>query len=125
ALGANAVRVQVAARLNFDQVDRTIEAYDTAGGVLKVEQRSLSEPDSIQGGMASTVLSNEYLNSRTVERIIGNVGGVTRLTVSAMVDSRRGEGGGEMLDSEQEQIAAIIRDAIGFDESRGDRVSVV
>lgn len=125
AMGANAVRVQVAARLNFDQVERTIEAYDTAGGVLKVEQRSLSEPDSIQGGMASTILSNEYLNSRTVERIIGNVGGVTRLTVSAMVDSRRGNGGGEMLDSEQEQIASIIRDAIGFDEARGDRVSVV
>src|SRR5690606_32821593 len=68
ALGPEAVRVQLAARLNFDQVERTIEAYDTAGGVLKTEQRSLSQPDSVQGGTSATVLSNEYLNSRTVER---------------------------------------------------------
>lgn len=125
ALGSEAVRVQLAAQLNFDQVERTIEAYDTAGGVLKVEQRSLSQPDSVQGGTSATVLSNEYLNSRTVERIVGSVGGISRLTVSAIVDSRRGGAGGEMLESERLQLNGIIRDAIGFDSTRGDRVNVV
>jgi flagellar M-ring protein FliF len=125
ALGPDAVRVQVAARLNFDQVDRTIEAYDTSGAVLKTEQRSQAEPDSAVGGVASTVLSNEYLNSRTVDRIIGSVGGVTRLTVSALVDSRALGSDGTLQDADRERYAGVIRDAIGYDESRGDRVSVV
>lgn len=125
AMGPDAVRVQVAALLNFDQVERTIEAYDTAGGVLKTEQSSLTRGDSLAGGASATVESNEYLNSRTVERIVGSVGGVTRLTVSALVDSRRAGAGGEMLDSDRAQLEGIIRDAIGFDESRGDRVSVM
>jgi len=125
AMGPDAVRVQVAARLNFDQVERTIEAYDTAGSVLKTEQSSLTRGDSIAGGASATVESNEYLNSRTVERIVGSVGGVTRLTVSALVDSRRAGAGGEMLESDRAQLESIIRDAIGFDESRGDRVSVM
>lgn len=125
ALGADAVRVQVAARLNFDQVERTIEAYDTAGAVLKAEQRSQTRGDSAAGGAGATVESNEYVNSRTVERIIGSVGGVTRLTVSALVDSRRNGAGGEMLEADRTQLEGIIRDAIGFDESRGDRVSVM
>ncbi len=125
AIGPDAVRVQVAARLNFDQVERTIEAYDTAGAVLKVEQLSQSRTDSLSGGATATVENNEYLNSRTVERIVGSVGGVTRLTVSALVDSRRSGSGGEMLDSDRAQLEGIIRDAIGFDEARGDRVSVM
>lgn len=125
ALGPEAVRVQVAARLNFDQLERTIEAYDTSGAVLKTEQRSQALPDSLQGGVASTVLSNEYLNSRTVDRIIGSVGGVTRLTVSALVDSRALGSEGTLQDSDRERLAGVIRDAIGYDESRGDRVSVV
>lgn len=125
ALGPDAVRVQVSARLNFDQVDRTIEAYDTTGGVLKTEQRSLSQPDTSVGGVSSTVLSNEYLNSRSVERIIGSVGGVTRLTVSALVDTKALGSEGTLLDADRERFAGVIRDAIGYDSARGDRVSVV
>lgn len=125
ALGPEAVKVQVAARLNFDQVDRTIEAYDTSGAVLKSEARSLSEPDSSVGGASSTVLNNEYLNSRTVERIIGSVGGVTRLTVSALLDTRALGSEGTLQDADRERFAGVIRDAIGYDSTRGDRVSVV
>ena len=125
AVGPEAVRVQVAARLNFDQLERTIEAYDTAGGVLKLEQRSTAQPDTIQGGPATTVLSNEFLNSRTVERIIGSVGTVTRLTVSALVDTRALGSDGTLQDADRERLAGVIRDAVGFDEARGDRVSVV
>jgi len=125
AVGPEAVRVQVAARLNFDQLERTIEAYDTAGGVLKLEQRSTAQPDTVQGGPATTVLSNEFLNSRTVERIIGSVGTVTRLTVSALVDTRALGSDGTLQDADRERLAGVIRDAIGFDEARGDRVSVV
>jgi flagellar M-ring protein FliF len=126
ALGPDAVRVQVAARLNFDQVDRTIEAYDTLGSVLRTEQRSEAgaPADSLLGG-GPLVLHNEYANSRTVERVIGGTGTVTRLTVSAMVDSRALGSEGTLQDADRERLAGVIRDAIGYDEARGDRVSVV
>ncbi len=125
ALGPDAVRVQVAADLNFDQVDRTIEAYDTAGQVLKSEQRSDPVSGGIDGASGTAVMVNEYLNSRTVERIIGGVGTVTRLTVSAMVDTRATGSEDGLSDAERERYTALIRDAIGFDEARGDRVTVV
>lgn len=126
ALGPDAVRVQVAARLNFDQVDRTIEAYDTLGSVLRTEQRSQAggATDTVAGG-GTVVLHNEYANSRMVERVIGGTGTVTRLTVSAMVDSRALGSEGTLQDAERERLASVIRDAIGFDEARGDRVTVV
>lgn len=124
ALGPEAVRVQVAARLNFDQVDRTIEAYDTLGQVLRTEQRSQTGAADVQGA-GTTVLSNEYLNSRTVERVIGAPGTVTRLTVSAMVDSRALGSEGTLQDADRERLETVIRDAIGYDEARGDRVTVV
>ncbi len=126
ALGPDAVRVQVSARLNFDQVDRTIEAYDTLGSVLRMEQRSEAGTpvDSVLGG-GPLVLHNEYANSRTVERVIGGTGTVTRLTVSAMVDSRALGSEGTLQDADRERLAGVIRDAIGYDEARGDRVSVV
>jgi flagellar M-ring protein FliF len=125
ALGPEAVRVQVAARLNFDQVDRTIEAYDTAGSVLRSEQRSESGGgDSVLAG-GPLVLSNQYANSRTVERVISGPGTVTRLTVSAMVDSRALGSDGSLQDADRDRLADLIRDAIGIDSARGDRVSVV
>lgn len=125
ALGPQAVRVQVAARLNFDQVDRTIEAYDTLGQVLRSEQRSDAAPGVGDAPGGPTVMVNEYLNSRTMERIIGGVGTVTRLTVSAMVDTRSLGAAGELGDTDRDRFTALIRDAIGYDEARGDRVTVV
>lgn len=125
ALGPEAVRVQVAADLNFDQVERTIEAYDTAGQVLKSEQRSDPVGGGLDGAAGTTVMVNEYLNSRTVERIISGVGTLTRVTVSAMVDTRALGSEDGLTDTERERYTALIRDAIGYDEARGDRVTVV
>jgi flagellar M-ring protein FliF len=125
ALGPDAVRIQVAASLNFDQVERTIEAYDTAGQVLKSEQRSDPPAGAVDGGGGPSVMINEYLNSRTMERIIGEVGAVKRLTVSAMVDTRAIGSEDGLSETDRERYASLIRDAIGFDEARGDRVTVV
>ena len=80
-------RVQVGADLNFDQVERTIESFDPDGQVLAAEGRSETDagPD---GGGAQTVVNNTYQNSRRLERIVTGGGGVTRLTISVLVDQR-------------------------------------
>ncbi|MES2305363.1 MAG: flagellar basal-body MS-ring/collar protein FliF [Gemmatimonadota bacterium] len=121
AVGAAEVRVQVAARLNFDQVDRTVEEYDPKGQVLTHEARS-SGGDS---ATSQTVINNDFANSKRVEKIVSQVGNVTRLTVSAMVNSRALGTEGAVQDAQRAQLERLIRDAVGADSARGDRISVV
>lgn len=123
ALGASEVRVQVAARLNFDQVDRTVEQYDPQGQVLTHEARS--NTGGADSGNTATVVNNDFANSRRVEKIVGQTGNVTRLTVSAMVNSRALGTEGAVQDAQRSQLERLIRDAVGADSARGDRISVV
>lgn len=127
-VGNGRARAQVSAQLSFDQVDRTIDTFDPDGQVLKTEQKS-------EGGAAEatssseTVISNEYQNSRKLEKIIGSVGNVTRLTVAVLVDEKALAGGGVGAASRGavgiDRVEAMVRNAIGVDSTRGDRVSVM
>lgn len=126
-LGQGRARTEVAADLNFQQVDRTIEAYDPEGQVVQSEQRS--ETDAGTGPIASgaqTITNNTYQNSRTVERIVDAVGGIQRLTVAVLVDEAWLSS--VPLADQPTRLAdveAMVRDAAGVDDARGDRVSVV
>lgn len=127
-VGMGRARVQVAAQLNFEQVDRTIESFDPDGQVVQTEQRSETGTGAASTAAGSqTVVSNSYQNSRRMERIVGAVGGITRLTVAVLVDEdalqpaepNRGDAT-TLLAS----IEAMVRDAIGIDDARGDRLTV-
>lgn len=123
ALGAGEARVQVAAKLNFEQVDKTVETYNPDGAVLQNEQRSeVTGADSLAGGN-STVVNNTYLNSRVVEKVAGSVGGIQRLTVAVMVNQKAIEKAGGNPSS-LGQYEQVVRDAIGLDSTRGDRLTV-
>ncbi len=127
ALGMGEARVQVAAKLNFEQVDKTVETYNPDGAVLQNEQRSeVTGADSLDGGN-STVVNNTYLNSRVVEKIAGSVGGIQRLTVAVLVNQKAIEkigGPGGQTAAELARYEQVVRDAIGIDSARGDRVTV-
>lgn len=118
-LGPGRVRTQVSAQLSFDQVDRTIESFDPDGAVLQNEQRS-EDPS----GQASTptVFNNTYQNSRRLEKIVSTGGNITRLTVAVLVDERAL--GGQAA-SRKDSLAAMVRDVVGLDSTRGDRVTVM
>jgi flagellar M-ring protein FliF len=120
AVGPSDLKVQVAARLNFDQLERTIDVYDTAGKVLSNEQRSQSS-DTSAGG-AGTIINNTYVNSRKMEKVVAGVGNITRLTVSVMLNSRALKGD---VESQKTAITQLVRNAIGFDSTRGDQLSVL
>lgn len=126
ALGVGEARVQVAAKLNFEQVDKTVETYNPDGAVLQNEQRSeVAGADSLSGGN-STVVNNTYLNSRVVEKVAGSVGGVQRLTVAVLVNAKAIEkvSPGANQATELARYEQVVRDAIGIDSARGDRVTV-
>jgi flagellar M-ring protein FliF len=119
-VGAGQSRVQVAAQLNFEQVEKTVESYDPDGSVLGTEQRSETTPeggDSEAGG-AQTIISNSYQNSKKVERIIGSVGNINRLTVAVLVN-QKAIGATPIADLE-----SAVRNAIGLDSARGDRITM-
>jgi flagellar M-ring protein FliF len=123
-LGAGKVRAQVAAQLRFDQVDRTIESFDPEGQVLQNEQRSEAGDSEAEPGSATVVFNNTYQNSRKIEKIISAVGTVERLSVAVLVDATALDGLTGALRNPA-RLEAMVRDAIGADSARGDRVSVV
>lgn len=126
--GLGQPRVQVSAQLNFDQVERTVESFDPDGQVLQSEGRSETESAADgTGGGAQTIVNNTYQNSRRLERIVSAGAGVTRLTVAVLVDESAlaGEGGPSQVAPQRlAAVQALVRDAIGFDSTRGDRITV-
>jgi flagellar M-ring protein FliF len=120
-VGVGRVRAQVAAQVSFDQVDATTETYNPDGQVLQTEQRSEGGP--ADGATPQTIVSNQYQNSRRVEKSTSLAGRLSRLTVAVLVDEksfRSGEKEHELAD-----IDAMVRNAVGIDSTRGDRLSVL
>jgi len=88
-VGFGHARAQVSAQLSFDQIDRTIDTYDPETQVLETEQRSETEGGAAESANGSqTIVSNAYQNSRRLEKIVGSVGSITRLTVAVLVDDQ-------------------------------------
>jgi flagellar M-ring protein FliF len=120
-VGVGRVRAQVSTLVSFDQVDATVETYNPDGQVLQTEQRSEGGP--AEGGTPQTIVSNQYQNSRRVEKSTSAAGRLTRLTVAVLVDEksmRAGEKQKMLTD-----IDAMVRNAVGIDSTRGDRLSVL
>ena len=127
-LGSGEAKVQVNARLNFEQVEKNIETYNPDGAVLQNEQRSeATGADSLAGG-SSTVVNNTYQNSRVLEKVVGSVGGIERLTVAVLINDKAMAtvaGPGANQPQELARYEQVVRDAIGIDSTRGDRITVL
>jgi flagellar M-ring protein FliF len=127
-LGAGHSRVQVAAKLNFDQTEQTVETYDPDGQVLNTEQRSDSKGDETDSGNGTqTVVSNTYENSKKVQRTVGSTGTIGRLTIAVLVDQHalaKAASTPAAIDSAMRSFDAAIRNAVGFDSTRGDRLTL-
>lgn len=72
-----------------------------------------------------------YEISKTVRNTIREVGEIKRLSVAVLVDGRytKAEDGTRVYEprtqEELDQIATLVRSAVGFDEDRGDQIEVV
>lgn len=172
-LGANNVRAQVSAEIDFSRTEQTSEIFkpnqNAAESVVRSQQSSESlsgagldaggVPGALSnqppvpatapivsgagapGGTAGTEgasLSNLHKEStvnyevdRTIRHTVMPVGSVKRLAVAVVVNSNRkvtdakGKTSNKVLtDAEREQINTLVRDAMGFDQERGDIVNV-
>ena len=125
-VGAGNANVIVAADLSFDQVERMSQVIDPEKQALSTEQRAEITPGT-DGGAGSTNIATSFDNSRTVETVKSATGVVKRLTVSVLVKDRVDAKGVSTTrpQAELDQLAALVRNAVGFDSTRGDLVKVV
>lgn len=111
-LGPDRVRAEVSVQMSFDKVDRTLETVGPLAG-------------GAEQGLRTAELDGRF-NAREFQRSEGSVGKVTRVTAAVVVDQAGIQAQQESETGYQlEQLEAMIRDAIGVDEARGDRLSLL
>jgi len=113
-----------------NSVDATGEAPVTLGGNLPDAQL----PGTGAGSQNTAIRNEETVNyeiSRTVKTHVRETGIVRRLSIAVLVNGTtkvNADGTTEYQPrspEEMDQIAALVRSAVGFDEARGDTLEVV
>jgi flagellar M-ring protein FliF len=125
-VGYQNARVEVAAEINFDRVERTTESIDPDRQVIATEQSSEIVPGA-EGGAGSRTAAATYDNSRHLETFSGAVGGLSRLTVAVLVNDMDLQDGSRRpyTDAELQKIRSLVESAVGYQAARGDQVSVI
>src|SRR5918998_940158 len=90
-VGARNARVQVAAEINFDKVERTVEAVDPDKQAVATEQRAEITPGA-QGGAASTNVATSYETTKSTETVSSAPGKVRKLSVAVLVNHKLSSG---------------------------------
>ena len=132
-VGAGNARVQVAAKMNFDRLERTTQSVDPEKQALASEQKAEIVPGA-QGGAGSTNVANSYENSKSTEVFSSAAGTVTHLSVAVVVNDKRVPSTGPTdtipkfqarTPDELKRIEVLVRNAVGIDSLRGDALSIV
>lgn len=128
-VGRGNARVQVAAMVNFDRVERTTQTLDPEKQATQQEQKAEIVPGA-QGGAGSTNQATTYENSKSVETFSNAIGSLRRLSVAVLVNEKNTGTADKPVfaprtPEELTRIETLVRTAVGFDSTRGDVVSVV
>ncbi len=134
-VGTNNYMVRVTSELDFNQVERTMESYDPESSTIRSQESDkVNNPDANAPGSQSENVVTNYEISKTVQRVIGSVGNIRRLSVAVIINGKYetiiADDGTEVTqytqrsDEELEKIAAMVKNAIGFDAGRNDQVEV-
>lgn len=128
-VGRTNARVQVAASMNFDRMERTTQTMDPDRQVTATEQKAEIVPGA-QGGAGSINQAITFENSKSTELYAPAAGTLKRLTVAVLINERQ-EGSGDSTrlvprsTDELARLDTLVRSAVGFDSTRGDQVSVI
>ena len=172
-LGANNMRAQVSADIDFSRTEQTSESYkpnqNSADSTIRSKQSSeamngsgldasgvpgaltnqppvpatapiVADTGTQTGGTTANSgnISNlqkestvNYEVDRTIRHTVLPVGSIKRLSVAVVVNGNRkvSDAKGKtstktLTDAEKEQIDNLVRDAVGFDQTRGDSLNV-
>ncbi len=140
-LGVGNAVVRANAELDFTQIEKTVEDYDPDKQVVRSEQKideqsrsvdSLNVPAVNSASQRGNTVTN-YEISKTVEKIVNRGGGIKRLSVATLINGKTKitEGDKPALeykpraDEEMQKITQVVKNAVGYDPTRNDQVSVV
>lgn len=124
-VGAGNVRVRVAAELNLDRVDRTVQAVNPDQQMVTREERTEITPGPEDVGAGSVAYKTDYEATRSVEHYSSGGGQTRRLSVAVLVNEVAGADGALRTPEELDRIEALVAAAVGLDRDRGDVISVV
>jgi flagellar M-ring protein FliF len=141
-IGPGRSLVRVNAKLNFEQVEKTVEEYDPDNlAIVSQERNEETTSDNsatAEGGNAGSQVKKEntitnYEVNKTVQRIIAETGNIEKLTLSVIVDGKYGppaEEGGEPAftprsTEEISQLSGALKNAVGYDDNRHDSFEMV
>jgi len=154
-VGDGRAQVRVTAELDYNRVTQTSDSFDPNGQVVRSEQteeenssnqnqeNGVSVANQVPGGQpnqsgaqvkdASTTTreTKNYEISKTSRTEVVEAGRIKRLSVAVLVDGVYATGqNGEVSyqprpQKDMDQISALVRSAVGFDQARGDTVEVV
>ena len=143
ALGQNRSLIRVSAELNFNRINKTSQTFNPESPVVRSEEVSTristSASQSPQTATSNSQDDEEatitnYEISNTVESVINSIGNITRLSIAVLVDgtyetttNEESEEVREYIERPKEELAklsAIVKNAIGFNVSRGDQISI-
>ncbi len=127
--------VRVSSRLDFSRAVTEEEALDPESSTIISEERL--DEEGLGGDNASSLVRN-YDVTRSRTRSEKAVGEISRLTVSVILNHRQNqfqnanlEEGEEPADEavpfdeqELEEIEALVKNAVGFDDNRGDAFTI-
>jgi flagellar M-ring protein FliF len=152
--GVGHVRADVAANLDFSQIEQTKEEYDPKSQVIRSQQNSQESRNSNANGGAAHVVgvrandpalkpapvagalpatsgdqrvagTTNYEMNKTVTRTVGGGGRVSRLSVSVVVDYKNVAGVSTTRTPEElKKIQDLVGAAVGIDDKRGDQIVV-
>jgi flagellar M-ring protein FliF len=158
-LGAEKIRAEVNADLDFNQVTTNTENFNPDGQVVRSTQtveendtsnerqqdnsvsvaNNIPNPPAQQAGAGSNSQSQNQRNEETVNYEISKTtqvevkqsGNIKRISAAVLVDGTYApDANGTPVyaprpQAELDQIASLVKSAIGFDQNRGDVVQVV
>ncbi|MFT8953439.1 MAG: flagellar basal-body MS-ring/collar protein FliF [Gluconobacter sp.] len=152
-LGPGHVRVETNISMNNDKVRETQESYDPDQQVLRSQQTKNEKNINTQGNTNTTVSNNlpnanagqqqsgsqssrqeqtnNYEIGKTVRTLIQDQPRISRISMAVMVDGiSQADGKGHTVwqprnSEELARLTALTKSAIGFDQNRGDIVTVM
>lgn len=130
--------IQVNVDLNFKQVEKTMESYDPESQVVVSEQTSKSQSNGVTTRDSSALVSENtttnYEISKTIEKMIDGAGNIKRITLAAVINGvpKEVKNGSKVetvyeprTDAQLKKIEQLLRQAVGIDDSRKDKISIV
>ncbi|AUI88562.1 flagellar M-ring protein FliF [Vibrio azureus] len=149
-VGPSNFRVQVAADMNFSQVEETQEILDDEPVVRNehsiqnnsVDQIALGVPGSLsnqppvtgeepvknkenQNSNSRSEINRQYAVGSSVRRTQYQQGKIEKISVSVLLNSQSAPDGVAWGEAEKAQIVTLINDAVGISSERGDRLSLM